>query len=102
MNEILDRLGIEATPVQDHQHHFHVYLSPPKAEPIDTTRNLLTDMLPVSATGLATPPLTLQTETQGLLDYAQTLTEERNHVYHGRAVCTGAGYPYCAGASRNP
>ena len=96
--------GIKATPVQDHQHHFHVYLSPPNAEPIDTTRNLLTDMLPVSATGSATPP-TLQTEAQGLLDYAQTLTEGEELMFtmdvpyvpaqDTPIVLAQAAYPWC-------
>src|SRR3989338_10618046 len=39
IREILDRLGIYATPEDDHQHHFHIYLNP--HDPLEIGPSLL-------------------------------------------------------------
>jgi hypothetical protein len=41
INAILDRLGIDANPVDGHQDHYHIYLSPPSPKTIDPPKNLL-------------------------------------------------------------
>lgn len=53
------------------QHHFHVYLNPPDAVNIVTTQNLLADA--VSAADVS--DTTTQTDTQGLLDYTQSIIQ---------------------------
>jgi hypothetical protein len=74
INEILNRLGITATPVQDHQNHFHIFLNPPAVQGIGVN-HLLADAPLISPTDSVLPAVTLQTGAQGLLDYAQTNIE---------------------------
>jgi len=79
MNEILSRLGIQATPVIDHQNHFHIYLNPPT--PLDIgPALLLTDNPLAMSADPATSAATLQTEAQGLLDYAQAISDTGEEI----------------------
>lgn len=44
IRSILDLLGVQNSPVQNHQNHFHIYLNPPKVKPItEAPHNLLAD-----------------------------------------------------------
>ncbi|OIR01051.1 matrixin [mine drainage metagenome] len=75
IHKVLGSLGIiPDSNVVNHNSHFHIYLNPPTPVGIDTAHLLLADASPVSPTDSATPIATLQTAAQGLLDYAQTIT----------------------------
>jgi len=65
--------SIESDPI-DYQNHFHIYLNPPAPLEIGPA-HLLADNPLAMSTDPASSVTTLQTEAQGLLDYAQTLTE---------------------------
>ena len=72
IREILDRLGIYATPEDDHQHHFHIYLNPP--DPLESGPSLLLSGNPLAMSpDTASGTVALAATTQALFDYTQTL-----------------------------
>ena len=71
---VAPELGINASPEDAHQSHFHIYLQPPKLAPI--TQNLLAEGQSASAADTMTPnEALLQTDAQWLLDYTQTIID---------------------------
>ena len=79
INEILGRLGILSTPVAAHQNHFHVFLNPPAVKEIGVNHLLADASLAASADTITTA--TLPADTQGLLDYTQTLVEGEEFMF---------------------
>ena len=75
IHAVLKSLGILTDPnAVKHNSHFHIYLNPPTPVAIDTTHLLLADASTALPTNSATAIATLQTAEQGLLGYAQTIT----------------------------
>jgi len=68
INAILRKLGIDTSPVNGHQNHFHIYLKPPT--PQDLPDNLMSD-----AAASDTAVTSVNTDTQSLLEYALALIE---------------------------
>ena len=71
IHEVLMRLGI--TSGLDAQHHFHIYLNPPEAVDIVSTQNVMVDGAPTD--GVVAAQAVVQTDSQGLLDYAQSIVQ---------------------------
>ncbi|MHB8166023.1 MAG: dockerin type I domain-containing protein, partial [Sulfuricella sp.] len=78
INTILGKLDIKSSNVQVHQSHFHIYLQPPNATPI--TQHLLADAQSASSADTTVSNATLQTDTQALLAYAQSIIDTGEEI----------------------
>ncbi len=69
INNILGQLGIASSNVEQHYHHFHVYLQPPELMPL--IQNLNADVQ--SDPKLEATSIAAQADAQSLLDYTQSI-----------------------------
>lgn len=77
INKILDELGIDASPVQDHHNHFHIYLAPPA--PVNITASLLAES--VADTPQTMGAVDILTAAQTLLSQIQPDTQEESLMF---------------------
>ena len=80
MRKVLGALGVGLDPqVINHNSHFHVYLNPPKAKDIGPA-HLLTNNPSLATPDSMIPSAMLESESQNLLSYVETLTTEGDEL----------------------